>query len=1488
MRPVVSIYRANSGILLLFLLLASFHTKAQLQASFSIDKTGGCAPLSTRFSNTSQVSGTVNWHWDFGNGNTSDLQHPSAVFLEEGVYNVTLTVSKGSETSQQTKTVTVYKKPVVDFIVTPASLCMPMNASFTGTALTDGAIVSWNWDFGDGKTGESSSSTVSHIYTFKQSPTVSLTAINSYGCSGTISKPAVLSVKDSLVAEFTADQTVICATQGTVQFTNTSTGPGTLSYAWDFGDGGSSNEVSPSHLYSAKGSYLVKLTVNNTEGCSNTFTLATPVNVRNYNTDFDIPAVLCENRSTDFKNTSSPSPTSSKWFVNGQDMSYAVTSTGVFRTQFNTPGTYTIKLANYFGSCYQELEKQVVIRKNPVVNGFISEIVSSCGSPWILNVKDTSSAAVAWGWNFNYYSWDNSFQQSAQNTSYSYYYSGDYQVRLQITDAAGCNADVVKTVSLGSPDVRMLVLDANGWSGCDTLRKQFAAMSGETIIKYHWDFGDGTSSTEASPEHLFNSSGRYYNVKLTYTLANGCTGTRESQTISVYDPVKLDFDVQPEVCGNNWVHFNYKGTGGAGMVIWDYGDGTHADGMGSHRYQQEGVYNVTLMMAAQGVCGDTITKNSIIKVKGPFTRINSITNTCDGERNVVTFNDGTTNADKWTWTFGDGNTMSYTSPQPSVTHAYAESGFYSVQLTAEKDGCAVRLLQDSTAFVTRKSRPTLSIAQPSICINAPTDFQVRGLQPNLYILSDMMPRYSIKKWEYESGDAFVGTALPAQWYMDLDAELSIGNVKDDKIRLITTSYHFGCEDTTNYVPIIAQGVMPGFQVLNPATCFRSPILFQDTSKTSTGNAISSWLWDFGDGSQSTAGGTVAHTFQRPGFYNVKLTVNDGTACTSTTALTTPVSVKGVKADLTLSTSQVVETGTTVNFYNSSNTAHSVGPVRYKWIFGDDGSVSTDVSPSHTFDVEGAHIVTMIATDEGLACADTMNITIRVNREVIPVPQLTMHTITRLIGDNAACPPVNASFSFNINAGVKYDRVVWDFGDGFTVTDQLSPSHIYTTAGKHIVTLSLFHEGNLLTQVKDTIIFSLPTVAIAADDLSACKGETIQLYSPEENAGYAYTWDFGNGHLSTTTDSLSSHAYSQPGTYLPALIIRDAAGCAAAMKLNAPIVVHPDPQINISPASPLVCKNDGVQLQVSGGVQYQWSPVNGLNNAQVANPIARPAVNTNYTVVATDVYGCKGSTSVNVKVAEPFTMPAISAADICRGNTVQLNASGAVSYKWIGNLNGLSDPQIANPVVKPAQTTNYTVVGFDQYNCYSDTIVIPVRVHDQPTVNAGIDLETVVGTPNTMQITNSPDVVRWQWTPADYLSCSNCATPVSVPLAPIEYTVTVYTQHGCTASDKVKLNVLCKDGNIYIPTGFTPNNDGRNDLFRIEGQGVTKIISFRIFNRWGEIIFEAKNFTPGGNAGSWDGRYKGVPAETGTYVYFVEMECTAGMKFERKGVVTLLR
>ena len=289
-------------------LLAVMSLPAQAQtirADFTVDRSGGCSPLSVVFTNISSgTSPNATYLWDLGNGNTSTLKNAGAVYYDEKAYIVTLTVKDGSQTSTLTRTITVYKKPIPDFSFSPNNGCMPMTVNFTGSSLPgDGGIATWHWDFGDGTTQSNYSPAISHLYTFKQTASVILTAVSNNGCAGSVTKNNIITVKDQLLAGFNANQTILCNAPGTVTFTNTSTGPGTLTYLWDFGDGGSSTAKDPVYTYTSKGIYTVRMTVTSSEGCVVTSTRASYINIADFKTDFIIPStVLCTNNTITFNN----------------------------------------------------------------------------------------------------------------------------------------------------------------------------------------------------------------------------------------------------------------------------------------------------------------------------------------------------------------------------------------------------------------------------------------------------------------------------------------------------------------------------------------------------------------------------------------------------------------------------------------------------------------------------------------------------------------------------------------------------------------------------------------------------------------------------------------------------------------------------------------------------------------------------------------------------------------------------------------------------------------------------------------------------------------------------------------------------------------------------------------------------------------------------------------------------------------------------------
>ena len=328
-----------------------------------------------------------------------------------------------------------------------------------------------------------------------------------------------------------------------------------------------------------------------------------------------------------------------------------------------------------------------------------------------------------------------------------------------------------------------------------------------------------------------------------------------------------------------------------------------------------------------------------------------------------------------------------------------------------------------------------------------------------------------------------------------------------------------------------------------------------------------------------------------------------------------------------------------------------------------------------------------------------------------------------------------------------------------------------------------------------------------------------------------------------------------------------------------------PTINLTPKMAKICLGDSVLLTANNGVSYQWhtNPPSSSNTYY-----AKPNISGSYVVIVTNSVGCVSKDSAIISVTQPFKLTVSNAKFVCIGSSATLSASGADNYKWIGNIAGLSSTTIANPVVTPTASNIYTVVGSDNFGCFTDTATIAVNLVPLPIVNAGPDIMIGTGSSATLQATSSADVVKYTWSPATYLSCTNCQSTVTTPRAAITYTVTAATQYGCEAKDSVNISLTCIQGNLYIPTGFTPNKDKLNDTFYPLGRGIKSVKHFAIFNRAGQIIFEKSNFNVNDAAAGWNGTFKGLEAQSGVYVYMIDVECDTGDIFSAKGTITLIR
>ncbi len=403
---------------------------------------------------------------------------------------------------------------------------------------------------------------------------------------------------------------------------------------------------------------------------------------------------------------------------------------------------------------------------------------------------------------------------------------------------------------------------------------------------------------------------------------------------------------------------------------------------------------------------------------------------------------------------------------------------------------------------------------------------------------------------------------------------------------------------------------------------------------------------------------------------------------------------------------------------------------------------------------------------------------------------------------------------------------------------------------------------------------------AGTDMSACVDAGTQTLSGFSPAGGLWT---GTG-ISNPSGDFSPPAAGAGSHFLIYTYIDPISGCTGYDSIV--FTVNALPVISL-PASVDICEGQSTQLNASGGIAYAWSPATGLDNANVSNPVASPASTTPYTVTVTDNNNCSNTASVTVNVNQN-PVADFSASEVCAGlATVFMNNSSPTvgnTYTWdFGDGNNSTS---VNPAHVYSLSDSFTVTLIAQLgNCY-DTISNIAIVH--PKAVAGFTADPLTSyTDNSIPIrfTNtSQSSDSWIWEFGDN-TFSTAQSPTHVYQQPGVYTVTLIAenQYGCndtlTRNDYIRIYQTPK---VFVPNVFTPDGNGANDVLNVLTTDV-KYFDFKIFNRWGEKVFESTNYLQG-----WDGTYKGVKSERGVYVYTVKIVFNDDTNRDIKGSVTLLR
>jgi gliding motility-associated-like protein len=1592
-------------VLLAFSLLLGFTAKAQPPvAQFTASNTSGCAPIIITFTDQSTNSPT-GWFWDFGNGVTSTLQNPVATYFTPGSYTVILTATNGAGSNTITKTnyIVVHDKPVVGFSASPTSGCTPFNVQFTDASTPgSGTIASWLWDFGDGNT--STLQNPIHSYQTVGLFTVTLRVTNSFGCFSVFSRPQYIDVVNGVNADFTNSAATGCKPPATINFTNTSTGPGTITYQWFFGDGGTSTATNPSYTYTVGGTYTVTLIGTSTTGCADTIIKNNLVVVQNVVSGFTSVDSVCVGALANFVNTTSPLPPTATWNFGDGNSQAGVNATHAYAA----PGTYQVKLVNQYATCNDSITRSIRVLAKPTAN-FNGTNIIGCKPPLTVNFNDLSTGAISWQWSFG-----NGNTSTLQNPTHTYTNFGQYDITLVVTNASGCTDTLRRPqyVRIVAPTLSVSNLPAESCIPF-TLTPNAVINTVDGIATYFWDFGDGVTSTLPNPSHTYNVQGTF-TVRLIITTNGGCTDSLIfTNGVRVGTPPTVNFSAAPLViCAFQPVTFTDLSSANVDRWLWNFGDGTTSSVQNpTHSYQDTGLFTVTLTATNNG-CARTFVRNNYIRVLPPVARFRDSTD-CAARRTKFFINTSIGGV-SYVWDFGDG---SPTSNAVNPSHTYAAAGNYLVSLTATNGGCThtlqqtVRVILEAAAF---SANPTTQ------CRTQTVNFTATGSNP---------ANVSSYAWVY--GDGNFGTGQTSSHAYDAPGSLTI--------RLIVTDLN-GCADTSirpNYVRI--NGPRANFTSANNTGCRNQLVVFNDLTISDGTNALTQWTWDFGDGNvQTFSNPPFTHTYATAGTYSVKLTVRDASGCTDTLTRLNFVSLSNLKAGF-ISNDTLSCPGSTVRFTDTSRSAGAVNS--WVWSFGN-GFSSALQNPSTIYTLTGQYAVKLVVTDN-LGCRDSI---IKPSYIVVDTPR-AVFTISDSVG---SCPPLEVRFTFQ----GRYNRSVrWDFGDG-NISTLLNPTHVYSVPGNYTARLVVTSPGGCTATTTRLIRVSGPYGAITYTPLSGCKPFDVILRASTNGFTSSILWDFNNGFTFNTPDTIIFYTYPSGGRFVPRVIMSDPSGCLVPvigidtitvediradfeapqrffcdtgsvqfnnlstsfgavsyewsfgdgntstqknprhtytnpgfynikLKITSPfgcadslekigyikvdaipdvniygdtsscvpaniqlqaiiavgdtstvnwlwkfdngvtstlqtldlsytvpgsygvtlvgttlngcidsvrrnIRIHPLPVVNAG-ADTLICAGSSAQLQASGALTYFWLPPSDgtLSCNNCPNPVATPTRDTMYVVRGRTVFGCESDDTLFVKVQQPLTLNVQPPAPIiCNGSFVQLEASGAQRYAWTP-ATGLNSAAIANPRARPTTTTTYTVTGTDTLGCFSQTANVTITVLALPVINAGPDQTITGGGSAVINTTGNFGITGYLWRPAGSLNCDNCPTVIATPKATTTYIIRATNAGGCTATDTVTIFVVCNNQNFFVPNTFSPNNDGVNDVFYPRGKGIERIRSMVIFNRWGERVFEKREFAVNDPSAGWDGRVNGTKANSDVYTYLIEIICENNLVIPYRGNISLV-
>ncbi|NVN94871.1 MAG: gliding motility-associated C-terminal domain-containing protein [Bacteroidetes bacterium] len=549
---------------------------------------------------------------------------------------------------------------------------------------------------------------------------------------------------------------------------------------------------------------------------------------------------------------------------------------------------------------------------------------------------------------------------------------------------------------------------------------------------------------------------------------------------------------------------------------------------------------------------------------------------------------------------------------------------------------------------------------------------------------------------------------------------------------------------------------------------------------------------------------------------------------------------------------------TVIFQNTS-----IGST-YSWDFGDGTLINTQVNPTHIYTHSGIYNVKLISyLLNGCSLTDTIIKQI----VVLDDTSYTIPSVHNCVGDNnqIGIPPSGNPLN-------TYKWIPGNYLTDSTISNPFASPPINTTY--HL----LLSNGICTDTIKQTVIVHKMLVDAGNDTLVCSDSAKLTAHTLENPV--QYIWSSNINFTDTLNYSLSDSSamihLSTSSSFFWVKIKNQ--WCEGIDSIYVSSLFPSNPSIILNPSCHDSCNGTAAILPSGGTPPYTY-----FWNTSSSNDTIFMLCAGTYSVIITDSLNCKSFATITLNNPTPLIINPVVTHVPCTGvciGSINTNASGSnppYSYSWNTTQN--------TAIISSLCSGLYSVIVTDSKNCKAeDTVSIQINnIFSNAAVWA--DKDTIYKDLNTRLHATHLNGVNYNWTPSYSLNNANISDPIATPLVTTIYYLTMTDQYGCTHSDSITIIVidqLCREPYIFIPNGFTPNNDLQNDMFFVRSE-ILEEMNIQLFDRWGEKVFESNSTQTG-----WDGKYKGTYCQPGVFVYYFKGKCQNQKYFEKKGNITLIR